>query len=150
MTFISPQNVELESSIKNFILVAPPGMSQLFSHNFYTEMLFSHMVEMLPLMFDIRNHIGWANNRIQEAKLVVAPQPYQTCRLNGRDFFTGKSPGCIEFNANRNMETHVGKFTITKSTIHCQLHFTWKGNFHCFIGTQNRVSLTNTPCSKLF
>lgn len=39
---------------------------------------------------------------------------------------------------------------------HKQIHqvlsaaFSIDGHFHCFIGTQNRVSLTNTPCSKLF
>ena len=95
------------------------------------------LVEMLPLMFDLKRQLQISNHqntkkttlvgqttKHQEAKLVVAPQPYQTCPLNGWIFDDlQNSQGFSEFKENGSMETNFGKITINKSTMNCQLHF---------------------------
>ena len=129
-------------------------MSQLFSHYFFTEMsLFSHMFG-----WNVASDVWFESYKDQITKTPKSKrQSWLLLRSRTKPadwtgvIFSANSQGFSEFNANGNMETNLGKFTMKKNPpwiVSCILP--WNGHFHCFIGTQNRVSLTNTPCSKLF
>lgn len=108
------------------------------------------LVEMLPLMFDLKvTKIKSPKHPSPRGKVGCCSAAVPNLPIERAWFFLQMPKVSVNSTP---METWKQILANSHKQIQHALSaaFSIDGHFHCFIGAQNRVSLTNAPCSKLF